>query len=79
MRPSLDRRPLAALAAAVSLAALFGCQQPHDYLAGDSGEHPRLRLVDGDVSANHRCPVTRSKLNPGIEPVYVNGRPVGFC
>jgi hypothetical protein len=31
------------------------------------------------VSINDRCPVRRDPLNERVEPVYVNGRPLGFC
>jgi hypothetical protein len=33
----------------------------------------------GLVSLNDRCPVSQTALNPVVEPVYANGRPVGFC
>ncbi len=39
-----------------------------------------LWYADGELeSRNDRCPVRHSRLNPAIEPVYVNGRPIGFC
>ena len=39
-----------------------------------------VRYWDRDlVSLNDRCPNTQARLNPAIEPIYVNGRPVGFC
>lgn len=41
---------------------------------------PRLRyFADGLVSINDQCPVRRTKLSPGVAPIYVNGRPLGFC
>jgi hypothetical protein len=41
---------------------------------------PRLRFRDdGQVSLNDRCAVREVKLNPKMQPAYVNGRPVGFC
>lgn len=42
-------------------------------------EFPRLRFPDGQISLNDRCPVRRVKLNRRMPPIYVNGRPVGFC
>jgi hypothetical protein len=46
--------------------------------AGDS--LPRVRYFeDGQLSINDRCAVRRVKLNPRVTPVWVNGRPVGFC
>jgi len=39
-----------------------------------------IRYRDRDlVSLNDRCPVSQTQLSPEIEPIYVNGRPVGFC
>jgi len=41
---------------------------------------PRLRYYDdGRVSLNDRCAVRKTKLNPKMPPIYVNGRPIGFC
>jgi hypothetical protein len=40
---------------------------------------PLRYLADGQVTLNDRCPVRLSKLNRRMEPVWVNGRPVGFC
>jgi len=34
---------------------------------------------DSMMSVNDKCPVRHGHLNPGIRPVYVNRRPVGFC
>ena len=31
------------------------------------------------VSLNDQCPVAGDRLTPRIEPLYVNGRPIGFC
>jgi hypothetical protein len=42
-------------------------------------EYPHLRFADGSRTANDRCMVLQRKLNPDIPPVYVNGKPVGFC
>ena len=64
----------------ILLAVVVGCSAPsYEYVAGDDPEFPRLRMVDRDISVNDRCPVTLSKLNRKIDPVYVNGRPIGFC
>ena len=46
----------------------------------DQDSLPHLRYFDGgDVSLNDRCAVRKDKLNPKMPPIYVNGRPVGFC
>lgn len=46
---------------------------------GDVDTLPRLRYGDGLVSLNDRCMVRHLELNPKMPPVYVSGRPVGFC
>jgi hypothetical protein len=40
---------------------------------------PLRYLSDGSVTVNDRCPVRLVRLNRRMEPVYVNGRAVGFC
>ncbi len=40
---------------------------------------PRLRWPDGSTSINDRCPVSKTRLARDILPLYVNGKPVGFC
>jgi hypothetical protein len=42
-------------------------------------EFSPLRFEDGAVSLNDCGPVRRARLNPKMPPVFVNGRPVGFC
>ena len=49
------------------------------YVATADTARPRLRFADSLTSVNDRCVVTHNKLNPQIRPVYVNGKPVGFC
>ena len=71
-------RGFAFLALVVSV---LGCSEPppYEYVAGEDPEFPRLRVADREVSVNDRCPVTLSRLNRRIDPVYVNGRAIGFC
>jgi hypothetical protein len=38
-----------------------------------------VKFGDGSLSENDLCPVTKRKLSPAFPPVYVNGRPIGFC
>ena len=39
-----------------------------------------LRYLDrGLITLNDRCPVRELPLNPKMEAVMVNGRPIGFC
>jgi len=47
--------------------------------AGENDSFPELRYKNGAVTLNDRCPVRRVKLNPNLRPLFVNGRPVGFC
>lgn len=56
------------------------CSGPvHQPLPGGDPDHPRLRFLDGSVSLNDRCPITGGRLNPHMDPLFVNGKPVGFC
>ena len=68
----------------------IGCQKKKDHdlplntkalavYEDENAEYPRLTFPDGSVSLNDRCPVRRVKLNRRMPPLYVNGRPVGFC
>ena len=38
-----------------------------------------LMFADAQVSLNDRCIVRKARLNPRMPPMYVNGRPIGFC
>lgn len=54
---------------------------------GEYGEYvqaqdsfPRIRYFDSNrLSLNTRCAVRKTRLNPRVAPIYVNGQPVGFC
>ncbi|MGH7342796.1 MAG: hypothetical protein ACREKH_20115 [Candidatus Rokuibacteriota bacterium] len=46
---------------------------------GENDSFPEMRYASGAVTLNDRCPVRRVKLNPNLRPLFVNGRPVGFC
>ena len=66
--------------AVVLAAGLAACDNTaHTYVAGDPETFPRVKFQNGSVSSNDRCPVRKNKLNRGFDPLYVNGRPVGFC
>jgi len=48
-------------------------------VSGDA-VHPLLRYRDGQLSQNTSCVIQLDNpLNPRIPPMYVNGRPLGFC
>ena len=45
-----------------------------------SAELSAFRYHDrGLVSLNDHCPVRGDALSGQVEPIYVNGRPIGFC
>ena len=45
-----------------------------------SAEFSKIRYGDRDLlSLNERCPLTGDPLSALIEPIYINGRPLGFC
>jgi len=44
-----------------------------------AAEKPHIKFDDEQVSLNDRCPVRKAKLNLKMPPVYVNGKPIGFC
>jgi hypothetical protein len=39
----------------------------------------RVQYADSTVSINDLCPVLKKRLGARKMPIYVNGRPVGFC
>ena len=38
-----------------------------------------IRYEDGTMTINDFCPVLQRPLGPVKSPIFVNGRPVGFC
>jgi hypothetical protein len=42
-------------------------------------DFPHLRFTNQTLSLNDRCPVRKAKLNQRLAPLFVNGRPIGFC
>jgi len=50
------------------------------YVQSSEPASPRVRYLDGQVSLNDSCAIRRgSKLSRRVPPMYVNGKPVGFC
>jgi hypothetical protein len=82
-------RPFArAAAASICLVAAVACGSRPAELVEPVGmtvqldapaDYPKIRFGDGLISENDRCPVTKRKLSTSFPPVYVNGRPIGFC
>ncbi len=67
---------------ATTLLLLAGCggQEPAAVPVDPTAERSALRYADtGLVSLNHQCPATGDPLSAAIEPIYANGRPIGFC
>ena len=71
------RLAVALAVGAVLLAPPRGAAQRR--LPTSDPEHPRIKNADSLVSLNDRCMLRKSKLNPRVRPVYVNGQPLGFC
>jgi len=70
-----------ALTSALGLALALGPRPAtsQTYVPTSDLNHPQVRYGDSLVSLNDRCPVRHGTLNPAYAPIYVNGRPVGFC
>jgi hypothetical protein len=49
------------------------------YIAGADTVHQRIIYADSLTSLNDRCAVRQTRMALMRKPVYVNGRPVGFC
>ncbi len=49
------------------------------YVPDDPPANARAMYSDSSISLNTICPVRKAKIDPLRDPVYVNGRPVGFC
>ena len=50
-----------------------------NFIAGTHPDRPRIMYRDSLTSINDICPVRKARLDPDRKPVYVNGKPVGFC
>jgi hypothetical protein len=67
-------------AASIAAAAFWSAPAPaQTYVPQPDLAHPKIQYADSTVSMNDHCPVRHGKLNTGYKPVYVNGRPIGFC
>jgi hypothetical protein len=82
--PRMRRRRIAAslatAAALITIAILNGpAANAQRYVPATDPKLPKLKYADSLTSVNDRCVVTHNKLNPQIDPIYINGVPVGFC
>jgi hypothetical protein len=70
----------ACLAATALVLSLSVRQSPaQEYVPTADLAHPKVKYSDSQVSMNDRCPVRQGKLSTTYKPVYVNGKPIGFC
>ena len=49
------------------------------FVRGEHPDRPHIMYRDSLLSINDYCPVRHARLDPDRKPVYVNGKPVGFC
>ena len=67
------------LALSCALALVVGAGEAQRLVPQKDTKHWRVKYADSLVSINDRCAVKQSPLAITIRPVYVNGKPVGFC
>ena len=72
------RRVILCIVLLLSVGATLGAGKARK-VRGEERKFPYLRFPYGDISCNDRCPLTKSRLNRKMNPVWVNDRPVGFC
>jgi hypothetical protein len=70
------RAKLVGLLAMTIAASAFAA--PEKIPVGETERH-HIRYDDGTLTINDFCPVLQRPLGPVKSPVFVNGRPVGFC
>jgi hypothetical protein len=72
-----------ALAAATLSFVLAGALPPEtsaqEKIPVPGSDRWRVRYADGTVTINDFCPVAQRRIGERQTPIYVNGRPVGFC
>lgn len=49
------------------------------FVQGGDIARPRVQYRDSTISLNDVCAVRHARLDPSRDPVYVNGKPIGFC
>jgi hypothetical protein len=73
------RAALGAVVLAGLAGAAAGPATAQRMIATKDPAHPRIKYADSLVSLNDRCIVRQGGLNAMYKPVYVNGKPIGFC
>ncbi len=71
-------RALAVLLA-VSLVAAVPPASAQEKVPVPGSDRFRIRYADGLLTINDWCPVAKRAIGRSQTPIYVNGRPVGFC
>ena len=72
------RRVLAAALLAIASAWALPASAQH-YVQSEKPDFPRIEYTDSLISVNYRCTVRKLKMGNLTRPVYINGRPLGFC
>jgi hypothetical protein len=67
------------LAAALWLGALAADVSAQEKVPVPGTDRWRVKYADGSVTINDLCPVAKRRIGERQTPVYVNGKPVGFC
>lgn len=85
----LIRNSLSSLLVVSIVSIMVACdKEPVAVLVNDIGlgeytdtslTFPRMRYANGETTINDRCPVRKVALNRRLAPLFVNGRPLGFC
>lgn len=79
MRVMVPRSALLLALAAFLLPGLAPPAGAQRYVPSDDPYLPRVKYADGLVSINKRCTVRKILMTTTTRPVYINGRPLGFC
>lgn len=69
----------ALLAAALLLGPLVHDASAQEKIPVAGTDRWRIRYADGTVTINDICPVANRRIGEHQTPIYVNGKPVGFC
>ena len=84
-----NRKCLLSMIVVSIMAIMFACgKEPTARLIDEIGlgeytdttlAFPPMRYANGETTINDRCPVRKVPLNRRLAPLFVNGRPLGFC
>jgi YHS domain-containing protein len=79
MRSRVNRATFLLALAAFLLPGLVPPACAQRYVPSGDPYLPRVEYSDGLVSINKRCTVRKILMTTTTRPVYINGRPLGFC